>query len=273
MSKGPALDPGWPAVFGSTPTDLEKPRTALADWMTSPDNPLTARVWVNRIWQWHFGRGIVETSSDIGTQGARPTHPELLDWLASELIDSDWDTNHIHRLILNSATYQQASHSSPQNVKVDPENKWYWKWTPRRLEAEAIRDSMLVVSAQLETFAGGPSRPEEARCRSVYLRQKRANLPDQQLLFDSAKGIVSCSRRRVSTSPLQPLWLLNSQFAQTAAKRLAERAGSVQEAVQMTFGRKPTPEELDSLQSLADEFGLASACLTLLNAHEFLYIP
>ncbi|MBD3675862.1 MAG: DUF1553 domain-containing protein [Planctomycetaceae bacterium] len=273
MSKGPTVDPGWPAVFGSTPENLVQPRTALADWMTSSDNPLTARVWVNRIWQWHFGRGIVETSSDLGTQGAKPTHPELLDWLASELIDSDWNTNHIHRLILHSATYQQSSQSSPRNAEIDPENKWYWKWAPRRLEAEAIRDSMLVVSGQLETFAGGPSRPEDAHCRSVYLRQKRADLPDQQLLFDSAQGIVSCARRRVSTSPLQPLWLLNSEFAQQAADRLAQHAGSLEEAVQLTFGRPATDVEMQLLQSLADEYGLTSACLTLLNAHEFLYIP
>jgi len=273
QSKGPTVSPGWPAAFGSTPSELSQPRTALADWMTSPDNPLTARVWVNRIWQWHFGQGLVETSSDFGTQGAKPTHPELLDWLASELIESDWNTNHIHRLIVNSATYQQSSQTSARNRQLDPDNKLYSRWRPRRLEAEAIRDSMLSVSGQLETSAGGPSRPEGTNCRSVYLQQKRANLPDQQLLFDSAQSIVSCSRRRVSTSPLQPLWLLNSQFSQDAAKQLSERAGSLEAAIKLTFGRQATTEELQILQSLAEKHGLASACLTLLNAHEFLYIP
>jgi len=213
------------------------------------------------------------TPEDFGTQSEPPTHPQLIDWLACELIESGWDTNHIHRLILLSSTYQQSSKLSPENAAIDPDNKLYWRWTPRRLEAEAIRDSMLYVSGQLQTFAGGPSRPKDSLCRSVYLVQKRANLPDQQLLFDSAQGIVSCSRRRVSTSPLQPLWLLNSDFSQQAARKLAQRAGSLQQAIRLAFGRKATADELETLESLADEFGLPSACLTLLNTHEFLYIP
>jgi hypothetical protein len=272
-SRGPEVAPGWPAVFDPTPADLEHPRTALADWMTSPDNPLTARVWVNRIWQWHFGTGLVETSGDFGTQGTEPSHPELLDWLASELIDSGWSTNHIHRLILNSATYRQSRKFSQENSEIDPDNRLLWRWTPRRLEAEAIRDSILHVSGQLQTFAGGPSRPDDAPVRSLYLKQKRDHLPDQQLLFDSANGLVSCSRRRVSTSALQPLWLLNSEFVQSSAEKFAERAQSVEQAIRLAYGREPRAEELQALQSLADEHGLAAACLVIVNSNEFLYFP
>lgn len=272
-SRGPGVSPGWPAVFGPTPDELEHPRSALAEWMTSPDNPLTARVWVNRIWQWHFGTGLVETSGDFGTQGTEPTHPQLLDWLAAELIDSGWSTKHIHRLILGSSTYRQSSAFSAENSKIDPSNNFYWRWTPRRLEAEAIRDSILHVSGQLETFAGGPSLSEAALCRSLYLKQKRDDLPDQQMLFDTANGIVSCSRRRVSTSALQPLWLLNSDFIQAAAQQFAERAMSVEEAVRIAYGREPGEQELQQLQSLVEEYGLSSACLVIMNSNEFLYVP
>ncbi|MCA9067152.1 MAG: DUF1553 domain-containing protein, partial [Planctomycetaceae bacterium] len=154
-SRGPEVQPGWPAVFGANIAEIhdeqqQQPRTALADWMTHPDNPLTARVWVNRIWQWHFGRGLVESSGDFGTQGAVATHPELLDFLAAELIDSGWNTNHIHHLILNSATFRQSRTFSEENAAIDPENRALWRWMPRRLEAEAIRDAILAVSGRLD---------------------------------------------------------------------------------------------------------------------------
>lgn len=272
-ARGPDVQPGWPLLFGTTPRELDKPRTALAEWMTSPKNPLTSRVWVNRIWQWHFGRGIVETSGDFGTQGADPTHPGLLDFLARELIDSGWSTKHIHRLILESATYRQSSRFSPANAEIDPENKMLWRWTPRRLEAEAIRDSILAASGRLDSARGGPSVTVDSTRRSLYLKQRRGDLPDQQLLFDSAAGLVSCSRRRVSTTGLQPLWLMNSEFAQNAAENLAQRAGSVQEAMKLVIGRDPTADEADRLQKLATDFGLESACLAILNSSEFLYIP
>ncbi len=241
--------------------------------MTSPGNPLTARIWVNRIWQWHFGRGIVEASGDFGTQGTLPSHPELLDFLASELIQNNWSTKHIHRLIVNSATYRQSSHFSEQNAQVDPANHALWRWTPRRLEAEAVRDSVLAVSGLLDQTKGGPSASESSKRRSLYLKQRRDNLPAQQMLFDSASGNTSCSRRRVSTTSLQPLWLLNSAFMQGAAKSLAANAGSVEDAFQRAFHRDPTKEELGDLLELAKANGLQSACLVLLNSSEFLYIP
>lgn len=272
---GPEVQPGPPLVFGSVAKIGDRPRTALATWMTSSDNPLTARVWVNRIWQWHFGKGLVETSSDFGKMGTPATHPELLDYLAAELVDHNWSTNHIHRLILNSATYRASSQFSARNAAIDPENKTYWRWVPRRLEAEAIRDSMLAVSDRLDRTAGGPSAPGDggSKRRSLYLRQHRERLPDQQLLFDSASGLVSCSRRNVSTTALQPLWLLNSQFSQDTASAIAENAGSVTEVFRQCLGRDPSGEELSTLTAHAEADGLASVCLVLLNTSEFLYIP
>jgi hypothetical protein len=241
--------------------------------MVSERNPLTARVWVNRIWQWHFGRGLVVTSSDFGTQGTTPSHGALLDFLASELMDSGWSTHHIHRLILNSSTYRQSNRFSKDNAAIDPENRMLWRWTPRRLDAEVIRDSILAVSDQLDRSSGGPSVPESSRRRSIYLRQQRERFPHQQLLFDGAAGNVSCSVRRVSTSPLQSLWLLNSDFVQSAASAFSGRAESVDQAFELAIGRKPSSDERDQLESLEDEYGMTSVCLAIINSSEFVYLP
>ncbi len=272
-SKGPRVQAGWPAVFGPTPDEVNGSRLGLANWMTDPTHPLTARVWVNRIWQWHFGRGLVETSGDFGTQGTKPSHPELLDFLASELIESGWDTNHIHRLIVNSATYRQSWQFSAANDAIDPNNHTLWRWTPRRLESEAIRDSFLAASGLLDRQAGGPSVSTSSTRRSLYLKQRRNSFPAQQTLFDGATALVSCTRRETSTTPIQPLWLLNSSFAQQAASALAERTGSVEAAFEASLGRPPKPAELEPLEQLANEYGLTSACLAILNSSEFLYIP
>lgn len=272
-ARGPEVEAGWPSLFGPMPAQVESPRRALAKWMTSRDNPLTARVWVNRVWQWHFGQGLVETSGDFGAQGAAPTHPNLLDYLASELIEADWDTRHIQRLILESATYRQSSSFSAANEQIDPDNRMLWRWTPRRLEAEAVRDSILAVSGQLDQTLGGASDRGPSQRRSLYRHQRRDNLPPQQMLFDGAQGIVPCSRRRVSTTALQPLWLLNSDFVQDAAARLAARSGTVEQAFRLVLSRPPTDEETAQLEELADEYGLESVCLALLNSSEFLYLP
>jgi len=271
-SRGPEVSAGWPLIFGVPPAK-DQTRRDLANWLTDAQNPLTARVWVNRIWQWHFGRGLVETSNDFGTQGQPPSHPGLLDFLASELIEHGWDTQHIQKLILASSTYQLANHDSETNSRIDPENRLYWRWTPHRLQAEAIRDSILKVSGQLDHRDGGPSDSHDSQRRSIYLTQKRDNLPEQQLLFDSANGIIPCARRRTSTTALQPLWLLNSKFVQNAAQKFAERAGNVETAIQTALHREATPSELQLLGHLAEEHGLSSACLAILNSSEFLYIP
>lgn len=272
---GPVVEPGWPLVFGSIPELDQRPRTALAKWLTNRDNPLTARVWVNRIWQWHFGRGLVETSGDFGAQGTKPTHPELLDYLAAELMDHGWNTRHIHRLILDSSTYRQSSHHDSENHRLDPENLTWWRWMPRRLEAEAIRDSMLAVAGLLDPRMGGPSDPVDSgsKRRSLYLVQRRDNLPHQQTLFDSANGVVSCAKRRVSTTSLQPLWLMNSTFSQGMSTALARKSGSVESAFELALGRTPGEIEKKTLEELAQRHGLESACLAILNSSEFIYIP
>ena len=271
---GPQVYPGWPRVFGDSQPGTH-PRTALVDWMTGANNPLTARVWVNRIWQWHFGRGLVSTSSDFGTQGAKPSHPRLLDFLASELISHNWDSRHIHLLILNSATYRQSSRFSKHNEERDPDNLTWWRWEPRRLEAEAVRDCILAVSGQLDRKRGGPSETDSGKSvrRSLYLRQHRERLPEQQNLFDGSNAVVSCTLRRVSTSPLQPLWLMNSSFTQTAAQKMADRFEKVNEAFLECLGRQPTLEESDLLSEHTMNHGAASTMLILLNTSEFLYIP
>ncbi len=282
-SVGPEVQPGWPAVFGETPNQLDKPRTALARWITTAENPLTARVWVNRLWQWHFGTGLVETSGDFGTQGASPSHPELLDWLACELIESGWSTKHVQRLILRSNTFRQASTFSPENHALDPDNKTLWRWQPRRLEAEAIRDQMLAVAGLLDATSGGPSVPQSqtpsSQRRSIYLRQERDRLPESMTAFDSPAAVASCSRRRVSTVSLQPLYLLNSPFMQTVAAALAKRVrdvatSSTEQVVatfEITLSRMPDPDELARATQFLNDNSLDAFCLVMINLNEFLY--
>jgi hypothetical protein len=241
-------------------------------------------VWVNRIWQWHFGRGLVKSSGDFGTQGTRPTHPELLDWLASELIDGGWSTNHIHRLILQSTTYRLSSAFSEANDKLDPENLTYWRWQPRRLEAEVIRDSMLSVSGQIDLTSGGPSVPRDkiaaSRRRSLYQQQKRDNLPHQQTLFDGPPALTSCARRRVSTVSLQPLYMLNSSFMQQMATSFAERIrkkakdteNQVMLAIRLALARDAHAGEFAKAKSFLQNGSLEDFCLVMLNLNEFVYV-
>jgi hypothetical protein len=213
--KGPELDVGWPAVFGPTPPEktAKSPRLALADWLADPANPLTSRVWVNRLWAWHFGRGIVATANDFGTKGTPPTHPELLDWLASELMNpsnslpppgekagspSDshsplgeragvrgWSTKHIHRLIVTSATYRQSSQFNAEHAKIDPDNRWLWHWRPRRLESESIRDALLAVSGELVREIGGPSVAlvDRDRYKSTEPLREREGIPMRRSIY------------------------------------------------------------------------------------------
>ncbi len=166
-AKGPAISPAFPAVLCSIGAEVAaKPtssarstgrRTALADWLVRPDHPLTARVMVNRLWRHHFGQGLVGTPSDFGTMGDEPTHPELLDWLATELVARGWSLKSMHRLILTSATYRQSSRSDGPGRPADPENSLLWRQNRRRLDGEAIRDSLLAVSGRLNRAMGGPS--------------------------------------------------------------------------------------------------------------------
>ncbi len=290
---GPQLDSGWPVVLGKTPDSLgERPRVALADWMASPDNPLVSRVWVNRLWQYHFGEGIVSTASDFGTLGAKPSHPKLLDWLAAELMDYKWSSKHIHRLIVMSNTYQQVRKYDSKNAALDPENRLLWNWPRRRLQAEAIRDSVLVATGELDVTIGGPSVPverEESELRrTVYLTQRRSEMPPVMKMFDGPENVSSCSSRGVSTVALQPLYLLNSEFmshrAQALADKVKSQAGAeldsqVEILFLRTLGRMPDAEELKNGKAMLDvvkaerEDALVRLCLALLNVNEFVYIP
>ncbi|HCK71427.1 MAG TPA: hypothetical protein DHW38_07605 [Planctomycetaceae bacterium] len=278
------VTPGWPEAFGTTP-DLEKTdrnRSVLANWLVADSNPLTARVWVNRIWQFHFGTGLVDTPGNFGVKGSTPTHPGLLDWLASELIANNWSTKHIHRLIVTSETWRQRAVSVIDEGAL-PDTSLLTAWPRRRMEAEIIRDSMLLVSGELNREIGGVSVPVDQESqntrRGIYLFQTRDAPPELQSLFDGpTASSEACLERQVSTSALQSLYLLNDDFAQrraiALAQRIRESAGEdmvmqVQNGFEYALGREPDAEELAlsldflkdysrSIESVADiEDGLA----------------
>jgi hypothetical protein len=295
-----AVDAGWPAFLHRSPhapreenvtrsvTSTVRSRLALADWLTSDSNPLVARVYVNRIWQHHFGRGLVETPNDFGVKGAKPTHPELLDYLAAELLRTG-STKHIQRLIVMSNTYKQSSTGDQAGAKRDPDNHNLWRWSPRRLEAEAIRDAYLAVAGELDRAVGAKSvtDPKSTR-RTLYLFQKREAPPAIQALFDGPIGMTeSCGQRKTTTVALQPLYLLNSEFSVARAKALAKRVAQVAgddrakqmaETYRLALGRAPDEREIALgrrfFERLASrpETALAHYCQAILNLNEFAYL-
>ncbi len=219
-------------------------RLELANWITRPTNPLTARVFVNRVWQWHFGEGLVATPSDFGLRGERPTHPELLDWLAGEFIASGWSVKSLHRLIMNSRTYQLASVDKDANLSVDPGNRWHWRHSRRALDAESIRDAMLAVSGRLDrnvpqshpfpsvdTWGFTIHNPFHAvydsNHRSVYLMVQRNRRHPYLALFDAADPNQSIATRQPTTTPTQALYLMNSPFVLEVSEGFARRVVSV----------------------------------------------
>ena len=232
-------------------------RTSLANWITDPQHgagSLLARVIVNRLWHHHFGRGLVTTPNDFGTQGALPTHPELLEWLASELVRNGWSLKHIHRLIMTSETFQQASAFSENAAKDDPENKLLWRSTPRRLEAEAIRDSVLAVSGQLDRtmFGSGTLDPRQKR-RSIYFTVKRSLLNPMLSLYDAPETLTSAGRRNSTTTAPQALLLINSPYIRELAQAFAARISPqsdddlstiVTNAFRLALNREPSKSEL-----------------------------
>jgi Protein of unknown function (DUF1553)/Protein of unknown function (DUF1549) len=283
-------------------------RTAFARWITSPENPLFARVFVNRVWQNHFGKGLVATPDNFGISGARPSHPELLDWFAMELIDKGYSVKHLHRLILNSATYRQASTNEGKARAVDPDNRLLSHFSLRRLDAESVRDGMLAVSGELDARIGGhhsPTRrtPEgtvevdeanpDARRRSVYLQQRRTQVATLLELFDAPAIATTCSVRNTSTVPVQALALLNSDFARRRAKALAQRLfkeGGAENGARLVFGfrlafgrvcqdeeRAAAMRFLEKQQKLypakeAEEKAWTDLCQMLLASNSFLYV-
>ncbi len=275
-------------------------RLALAEWIASPANPFTARVIVNRLWQRHFGEGLVRTPSDFGKNGEPPTHPELLDWLAVQLTEKQWSLKAMHKLMLTSATYRQASRHPEQDKlqAADPGNRLLWRMNWQRLDAEALRDSILAVSGQLNPAAGGPpvlfnvpddvaqgfeffkwfpSPDEEQRRRSVYLIQRRSVLFPMAETFDAPNLSTSCSRRLSTIVAPQALTLLNGVITRQASAALAARletvADPVNEAFWLALGRAPTDSERAQAERLRQQpGGLTSLGAVLMNLNEFLYV-
>jgi hypothetical protein len=241
---------------------------------------LTARVFVNRVWQNHFGEGIVATPDNFGHLGARPTHPELLDWLATEFVRTGWKMKGLHRLIVLSSVYRQTSSHNPQGVAVDPGNQLLWRMRLRRLESEAVRDAVLTVSGKLDRTAGGPPVPIEpqpdgmvvipanglptptaAWLRSLYLFARRNYNVTLLSVFDQPVMATNCTRRIHSAVPLQSLTLLNDAvmleqaryFADRVAALSAEQDKQITAAFQIAFARQPTVQEMTSSRKLLDK--------------------
>ena len=319
---GEIVQAGFPsAIMGHadpTPLPLDRykrhptrgRRITLARWIASPENPLTARVMVNRIWQHHFGRGLVETPSDFGRNGARPTHPELLDWLATAFVESKWSIKAIHRLILNASTYRQASLAAEGTTAADPDNRLYSRFPRQRLTGEAIRDSILAASGRLSHEVGGPpvfpllpegldreqrvqtintwetSTTTEALKRSIYVFQRRSLSLPMLEVFDAPVLNSSCDLRRHTVTALQPLTMYDSEFVNTEARHFAERvrreAGpQFQDQLRRAFviarGRAPSHTELAHSLAFAQSLSgaqdsLVGICRVLLNSNEFLYV-
>jgi hypothetical protein len=304
MQKREVVAPDALSVLGTLGLAVEEPeqrrRVKLAEWIASPQNPLTARVLVSRLWHYIFGHGIVDTPSDFGANGSRPTHPELLDWLADEFVKSGWSIKHIQRLILLSATFQQSSAPRADAAKLDADGRLLWRYTPRRLEAEAIRDSMLTVSGALDLKMGGPGfylmdvveenvmhyfpkekyTPAEFR-RMVYQFRIRQTTDSVFSSLDCPDGGSVMPRRSRSNTPLQALNLFNSTFvlqqADILAKRLRAEAGEQPEAqaalaFRLFYARSPDAFEQASSAAMIREHGLPSFARALYNTSEFLFV-
>ena len=298
---GVLLPEGTPELAQDTP----HPRAELAKWVTDPSNPLTARVMVNRIWQYHFGRGLVATPNDFGRMGVRPTHPELLDYLANEFVASGYSVKHMHRLLLLSSAYRQASSTVDAAAAAkDPDDKLLWKFNRRRLEAEEIRDAMLAAAGSLNEKEGGPSvivpidqtlvnalykpsqwavtkDPAEHSRRSIYLLFKRnLRLPFMEV-FDAPDTLVSCPRRESSTHAPQALELLNGDLSNREAEQLSARlekeAGpdprkQVDLAYRLVAGRAPNTRELSQSVAFLKTQSRREFALAMLNLNAFLYV-
>ncbi len=263
-------EPGFMQVLwrGDAPAKAQPeidPRVALGDWMTNVDRgagPLLARVIVNRLWQHHFGEGIVGTPNDFGVQGDKPTHPELLEWLASELVRGGWKLKPLHKQIMLSAAYQQSHEVNAENLKLDPANRYLWHFQPRRLDAEIIRDSLLAMGGNLDATMFGPSILDNTPRRSVYLRVKRSELIPLMTMFDAPEPTQSIGERISTTVPTQALALMNSPFVRQQAEKLASRirpskdsplSAAVDRAYQMAFSRMPTDPERNRMLAFVEE--------------------
>ena len=309
MQRADSIEPSVPAVLTEVVKHESLPdkranreadrRLGLAKHLTNSDHPLTARVIVNRVWQHHFGTGLVETPSDFGRMGTEPSHPELLDWLAVDFVNHGWSLKHLHRMIVTSQTYRQSSRPSADAVRIDADSRLLWRFPPRRLEAEAIRDAILFVSGRLNLKMGGPGFDffnqrgglsdykaietfnEQGWRRMVYAHKIRMQAVDIFGAFDCPDaGQMKPSRTR-SITPLQSLSLLNSPFinrqAEFFAERIVEEAGDdpdaqVDRAFQLAFSREPGESERKQLVRLATNHGLEQVCRVILNTSEVVFL-
>ncbi|REJ74685.1 MAG: DUF1553 domain-containing protein [Planctomycetota bacterium] len=302
-----AVPAGMSAVCGVDPDfglaadapEAER-RVRLAEWITSPDNPLFARVIVNRIWHYHFGAGLVESPNDLGFNGGDPSHPELLDYLAADLIEGGYRLKRLHRMIVTSATYRQASLARPECLKIDAANRLLWRKSPMRLEAEALRDAVLSVAGQLNPQVGGPPYQDfttfvfnsqfyemidpagfEFNRRTIYrtwLRSGRNSLLDA---FDCPDPSTTAPRRAVTTTPVQSLALLNNSFILRMSDAMAHRvvsdagedeAAQIDRIYRLAYGRSASDREIARLSPFVEQHGLPALCRVVLNSNEFLYV-
>ncbi len=303
MTPKEEIAPGGLSQFGAK-LDLAKDtpeserRMALAKWLTDAKNPLTARVMMNRLWHYHFGTGIVDTPSDLGFNGGKPSHPELLDWLAAEFMKRGWSLKEMHRLIMNSTAYRQSSTANDASLKADSGSRLLWRFPTRRIEAEPLRDTILAVSGVLDLTMGGPGfdlfdtndnyvkvyqskqefGPDTFR-RMIYQSKPRVQLDDTFGAFDVPDAGQIAPRRTSSTTPLQALNFLNSTFAMQQAGLFASRLekeaskvtdAQVKRAFQLAYQRDPRADELSASTKLISEHGLAMFCRALFNTSEFM---
>jgi len=275
-------------------------RRAFAEWITDAHGGagnLLARVMVNRLWQHHMGRGLVATPSDFGSRGEPPTHPELLDWLAAELIRNGWRLKPIHKLIVSSSVYLQNSRNAEANARIDPDNHLFWRRPPHRLEAEVIRDALLAVSGDLDARMYGPGTLDpNSRRRSIYYTVKRSKLVPMMQVFDAPEALGGVAQRPTTTIAPQALLLMNNPhvrgYAKAFAKRIASNADTTPEDVVrsgylVALSRSPEPDELadgtafiklqtesyvSSGKTNGRELALADFCQILMCLNEFVYV-
>jgi len=307
---GKLVGPGVPPLVEGLPSRFELPeghtegdrRAALANWIASKSNPLTWRVIVNRVWQYHFGRAIVDSPNDFGRMGQQPSHPELLDWLAVEFRDGRQSLKDLHRLMVNSATYRQSSAASEAFEKVDASNVYLWRYSRKRLDAECVRDVTLQVAGKLDKTMGGPGywdfvleKPEHSphfqyhkqdpddpktHRRSIYRFIVRSAPDPFMESLDCADPSQMVEKRNETINALSALTLMNNKFMVRMSEHFAARvsgAGStsaerVREAFRLALGREPTQQEVTQLAAYADEFGLPNTCRVILNLNEFVFV-
>jgi hypothetical protein len=289
------------AKFGlSDPSNEGARRAALAKWITDPGNMVTRRSLVNRVWHYHFGRGIVETPNDFGHMGAPPTHPELLDWLAFWFLENGESIKQLHRLIVTSATYRQSSSSKPEFARLDGDNRYLWRMNRARLDAESIHDAMLLISGQLDLTMGGPAIQQfffkddhspvydytqfdadspAARRRGIYRFVVRS-VPDPLMdALDCPNASILSPKRNVTTTSLQALAVLNDPFVLKQCQHFAGRVANagdlkkqIEQAYQLALNRRPTAVELKRLVPFAQKHGMANVCRVIFNSNEFMFV-